>query len=631
MRATGAAPQAAGSQVTGASAYSPEDGYTPKNLHNAYQLPTEASSTQTIALVDAYNDLTAEHDLGTYDSEFSLPACTTADKCFTKVNQNGEATSLPFPQSESSLTAEEARCDASDEAACEQVEEAAGWSVEISLDIETARAICQNCHIMLVEADSPAYANLEAAENSAARLGAEEISNSWAGPECVDGSCVPDSAAFDHPGVVITAAAGDDGYRNWLEAEPVPSANFPASSPHVVAVGGTRLLLTNGGAWKSESVWNDGGESAGVKEGHGAAGGGCSATFTAPLWQQSVGDWASVGCEAHRGLSHRALSDVAADADPYTGVAVYDSYPEGLGDGAEWSAIGGTSLASPLIAATFALAGGSGGVKYPARTLYENVAKAPTSLHDVTAGSNGECTSPFEEEPGQESKTGCSAETEAQASCSSQLICMAASGYDGPTGLGTPDGISAFVPAAESGRTVKEESEQRQQEAEQRELEEVEAEEALQREEAARGEGSGHAGGSSGSGAGTSHGSTSGSSASSPAPPVAAPAGVAPTEVSGLTLTLRALIALNRSRPKIDQLAFTFALNANARVQVSLEERVGKRGHQHWKLLVHTAASAVVGRNNGRLGGRGVLGPGAYRLTLAPVGGIARSLVFKIG
>jgi hypothetical protein len=419
-------------------------GVSPQDLHSAYGLPTSAPSVQTIALVDAYNDPSAEADLATYSQEFGLPECTAANGCFEQVNQDGKATELPFPKSTAELEA--ARKGTPKERA--EAKDAIGWAVEISLDIETARAVCQNCHIALVEAESPSYPNLETAEDAAVGLGASEVSNSWAGPECAESECSPDSAAFNHPGVVITVAAGDEGYLNWLEEPRSPYANFPASSPQVVAVGGTRLETGPVGERDGESVWNDGGESVGVKDGHGAGGGGCSIQFEAQPWQREVADWSSVGCG-----DKRAVADVSADADPYTGVPVYDSSPGRECETVRgksvihWCTYGGTSVASPLIAATFALAGGANGVKYPAKTLYENAAKSPGSLYDVTEGSNGECLSPFDEET---RLTGCTSTEEGQTSCDSQAICLARSGYDGPTGVGTPDGIAAFTPAPDA-------------------------------------------------------------------------------------------------------------------------------------------------------------------------------------
>ncbi len=382
-------------------------GLRPQDLHSAYGLPTTAPSNQTIALIDAYDDPAAEADLNVYDEEFHLPACTTANGCFTKVNEKGQAG--PLPESEG------------------------GWSVEISLDIEIAHATCQNCHILLVESNEPSYTDLEAAEDTAVKMGASEISNSWAGSEPAS-----ESTAFDHPGVVIAAASGDYGYLNWqsqnLDAR--GTVGWPASSPDVVAVGGTRLSLTSEGAWAGETGWN----------GNGAAGSGCSEHYEAPLWQRELSNWSAVGCE-----SKRAVADISADADPYTGVAFYDSATivekKGGGYGPiDWGTVGGTSLASPLIASTFALAGGSGGVEYPAKTLYENRVKSPASLHDIESGSNGECLKSFNYETG---LSGCTAFEEAESSCKSEAICLAGPGYDGPSGVGTPDGVGAFQPLVE--------------------------------------------------------------------------------------------------------------------------------------------------------------------------------------
>ncbi len=586
-------------------------GLTPQDLHTAYRLPTEASSEQTIALVDAYNDLGAEESLAAYDTEFGLPECTVANKCFEQVNQDGEAANLPFPRTQKSLAEAETLCEngeAGEEAAeeaCYLVEEDEGWTVEMSLDIETAHAICQNCHIALVEADSPSYEDLEAAEGAAVSLHATEISNSWAGPECIEGGreCVDDSPAFNHPGIVITAAAGDDGYLNWLEEPRTPSANYPASSPHVIAVGGTRLLLhQNTAAWKEETVWNDGGESKGRPDGHGAGGGGCASQFTAPLWQRNLSNWSSVGCG-----DKRAVADVSADADPYTGLAVYDS--QGFGEGEDWAPIGGTSLASPLIASVFALAGGGHGVEYPAQTLYRNSVELPGSLHDVTAGSNGECLSPFDEQTAQ---TACTPAHEAATSCSAKAICLAGSGYDGPSGVGTPNEIAAFQPPSEGWG--------------------VEPTPPEEKGNGGGGEGSGSGGGGGGaSGSGTS-GSSGSPAGSSTAPATATPTGTPSIQLSGLTLTLHALIALNTSRPRISQLGFAFTINLAAHVRVSLAKRVRSRGHARWQVLGHPfTIVAVSGHNSRHLGGHGVLSPGAYRLTLAPVDGKAGSIGFTIG
>jgi hypothetical protein len=391
------------------------DGLRPQDLHGAYNLPAEAPIPQTVGIVDAFNDPTAEADLATYDSEFHLPACTKENGCFKKVNQEGKETSLPA--------------------------NSGGWALEVSLDIETTHAVCPNCKIVLVEAKNELNTNLEIAVNQAVAQGATEVSNSYGAPPEGAG----DNSAYNHPGIPIVAATGDYGYLNWetFEAPWVGHPDYPSVSPHVVAAGGTRLNVVEG-EWKGEKVWNDGGSKIEVEpevfepSGHGSTGGGCSESLTAQSWQQAVPDWSEVGCG-----TKRAAADVSADGDPYSGVAVYDSTfypPAGMVLG--WVPIGGTSLASPIVASVFALAGGSGGVNYPAQTIYEHL--GTPALHDVTSGSNGECGKPFNELAGESSCT--TAEEAAQ--CSEKRICLAGTGYDGPSGVGTPDGIAAFKPPA---------------------------------------------------------------------------------------------------------------------------------------------------------------------------------------
>ncbi len=618
---------AATTPTTAPSPASGDFGLRPQDLHSAYALPTSAPSTQTIALVDAYNDLNAKADLEAYSAEFGLPLCTAG--CFSQVNELGESSNLPFPQTPADLTAQETLCKGSEagetnekkeerEEACLAVEEAQGWSVEISLDIETAHAVCQNCHIALVESESSDYSDFENAENTAARLGANEISNSWGGPECTTEGCVSDSSAFNHPGVVITASAGDDGFLNWLEEPRWASANFPASSPQVVAVGGTRLeRLGADGEWTGESVWNDGGKSGGHKDGHGASGGGCSSHFTAQPWQQSVAGWSSVGCG-----SKRAVADVAADGDPYSGLAVYDTSPacETAYEEAHvehvvhWCTIGGTSLSSPLIAATFALAGGANGAAYPARTLYESAANAPATLHDITSdittGSNGECATPFDGATGLPS---CTSAAEAKTSCSSEPICLAGTGYDGPTGVGTPDGLAAFEPDTE---------------AEGKEEASPGTKEKTPHEPPSTGGGLGGAFGGSGAG----NPQTGDGSPSAPPASGTSAAAAQTVEIEGLALTQKALIALNTSRPRIDQFGFTFTVNIAAHVRVSLQRRVTRHRHTRWQAVGRALTIfALAGRNGERLSGRTVLASGSYRLTLTPAHGPAHSLSLKLG
>ncbi len=417
---------------------------TPLDLNDAYfpgeqpDGPESESERQTIALVDAYNDPEAERDLRVYDEEFKLPECNVANGCFEQVNEYGDSapSSLPFPETEIELEAKEALCKlkkAQQKALCKTVEEAQGWSLEIATDVETAHGVCQNCRIRLVEAGSPEYAELQTAESAAVALHATEISNSWGGPETE-----ATSEDFNHPGIVITAAAGDEGYLNWEQyatrnesgSPYFEGADYPASSPNVVAVGGTSLTLDPNGAWASETVWNKEGE---------AGGGGCGEQ-PAQLWQRE--DSEKVGCADGK----RAVADVSADADPTTGAAIYDSvpYPHET-EPLDWVAVGGTSLASPIIASMFALAGGAHNVPYPAQTLYSHLGSP--LLHDVTVGGNGACDQEY---------SSCSGSLSSPLDCGAGTwICNATTGYDGPTGVGTPSGLGAFKPSEEGAKTNK--------------------------------------------------------------------------------------------------------------------------------------------------------------------------------
>jgi subtilase family serine protease len=316
-------------------------GYGPADLRSAYNLTTTGSASQTVAIVDAYDDPTAESDLAIYRSQFGLPACTTANGCFRKVDQTG-GTNYPHRNT--------------------------GWAQEISLDLDMVSAVCPNCHILLVEAKSNSFANLGTAENEAAALGAVAISNSWSGSDVSDATY---GSYFNHPGVAITASTGDSGY----------GVGYPASSQYVIGVGGTHLTVGGGTRGWTETAWS-------------GAGSGCSAYNTAPAGQATV----DTGCAKH------AVADVSAVADPNTGVGVVYN--------GSWLVFGGTSVSSPLIAGIIGLAGNGSSVtnNYP----YQHA----SSLYDVTSGSNG--------------------------SCPTFQWCNARVGWDGPTGLGTPNGTGAF-------------------------------------------------------------------------------------------------------------------------------------------------------------------------------------------
>jgi subtilase family serine protease len=353
-----------------AAAQAAHDGYGPADLHAAYRLPTSGGDHQTVALVDAYDDPTIEQDLATYRAYYGLPPCTTANGCFRKVNQDGEQGNYPIANPD--------------------------WEPEEALDVEMVSAICPKCHIILVEANSADEANvassplthsdLGASVDTAANLGATEISNSYGsvGPET-------DNTFWDHyynhPGVAVTVSSGDFDY----------GIAWPASSPYVTAVGGTSLVKDSSARGWSETVWGSIG--GGLPSDGQGAGSGCSIFEPKPAWQHDAG------------CSGRTVADVSAVADPGTGVAVYDSSPETGG----WGVYGGTSVASPIIAAVYALAGNASKVTYGSYSYSHT-----NRLYDVTQGTNF---------------------TPSQA-CG--YLCTGGPGYDGPTGNGTPNGTGAF-------------------------------------------------------------------------------------------------------------------------------------------------------------------------------------------
>jgi subtilase family serine protease len=418
---TGASPYtpAAGAVSTG-----PAGGLTPADLASAYGYsPSSGGAGQAVAIVDAYDDPKIEQDLATFDGQYGLNACTTANGCFKKVGQTGSTTVLPGADK-------------------------VGWSVEIALDVETVHSVCPSCTILLVEADSESFADLAAAVNEAVSLGATEVSNSYGGLETTFGAT--EQAAYDHPGVVMAAASGDSGYLNWDyvaqfgEAPAEPDA--PASLPSVVAVGGTSLKLTTTGKRARETVWNDSGRPSRESEfkQFSASGGGCSNLFTAPPWQQSVAGWAKTACG-----TARLDNDIAAVGDPYTGFDIYDSYAYEPGFKGGWLTIGGTSLSSPLVSGLYGLAGGSHGAGYPAATLYAHVAQA-SSLFDVSKGGNGYCDG---EEPASCGEPTVN-EVLGNVDCEGTTSCDAALGFDGPSGVGAPKGLLAFSPSPHPKPTV---------------------------------------------------------------------------------------------------------------------------------------------------------------------------------
>jgi subtilase family serine protease len=351
--------------VTGAAVHAPHSAspaqvaephaYAAADLQDAYKLPsTLLGARQTVAIVIAFDNPNAEKDLAVYRKANGLPACDDDFRCFRKVDQHG-GTSFPAPDG--------------------------GWALESSLDLDMASAVCPNCQLLLVEADDNSMDNLAAAVDTAVRLGADVVSNSY-GTAGEFPEELGLAAHFDHPGAVIVAASGDAGF----------GVGAPAVYGSVVAVGGTSLYQQDGPRGWAETVWP-------------GAGSGCSAYVEKPTWQRDD------LCDK------RTVADVAAVADPATPVAVYDTF--GLPG---WIGVGGTSAATPIIAGVYALAGNAAGIDAD-RYLYEH-AHTSAALYDVTTG--------FQGGPG------------SNGFCGGSYLCTTVGGYDGPTGLGTPHGIGAF-------------------------------------------------------------------------------------------------------------------------------------------------------------------------------------------
>jgi subtilase family serine protease len=318
-------------------------GLGPAQLRDAYKITATGSSATVIAIVDAFGYPNAESDLANYRSTFGLPACTTANGCFRKVDQRG---GTAFPRLD------------------------VGWAQETALDLDMASAMCPGCKLLLVEGDTNSFANLAAAVDTAARLGAHVISNSYGGGEA---GTAATEASYNHPGIAITASSGDAGF----------GVEFPASSPHVIAVGGTSLRTSATTRGWTETTWS-------------GAGSGCSTVYAKPAWQTDAG------------CARRTVADVSAVADPNTGVSVFG--PSSRSRSA-FLVFGGTSVAAPLIGGVYGVNGGA--VNFAADP-YAHV----SALFDVTAGTNG--------------------------TCSPAYLCTAGAGYDGPTGLGTPNGVTAL-------------------------------------------------------------------------------------------------------------------------------------------------------------------------------------------
>ncbi len=328
------------------------------SLRTAYGITAQGDPSKVVAIVDAMDDANALANLTRFRSDSGLPAIqsctlatlttllgTAASPCFTKTNQTG-GTSLPAGD--------------------------AGWSNEIDLDLQAASAVCPMCSILLLEATSASVGNLGTGVTTASNTAhVTAISNSYGISGDYPGSFATAYDTAAKKGIAVTASAGDGGY----------GALFPASSTDVIGVGGTTLSVDSNGVRNGETAWA-------------GTGSGCSRYNAAPAWQSIAGNPCA---------GKKAVSDVSADADPNSGLAIYTTYSGVTG----YWVFGGTSLASPIVAAFYATHGG-----YSATTLAGQYAWTPsTPYFDVTSGSNG--------------------------TCSPAVLCTAGVGWDGPTGRGS--------------------------------------------------------------------------------------------------------------------------------------------------------------------------------------------------
>ena len=342
-------------------------GLFPAQIKAAYgfnSTPNQGAG-QIIGIVDAYDDPNAESDLQVYDTQFGLPTCTTGNGCFTKIKVGN-------PPGDS------------------------GWGLEISLDIQQAHGLAPAAKVILVEANSNSFADLLAAVDVARQNGATQISMSWSGGE--DPSELGFDSFFNHPGVTFMASTGDGGH----------GVGYPAASPYVVAVGGTTLVLSTATPLPNPLLSNYGHETA-----WSGSGGGISAYEPGQSYQNGV----FAGCGSS---GHRCVPDISSDANPGTGVPVYDTYGYG-----GWVQVGGTSVSSPDWSAVFAVANssrvaaGKGTLKTAISDLYTFYNSTQyADFHDITSGTNG--------------------------SCGAQ--CTAIVGYDLVTGIGSPK-VNKLVPA----------------------------------------------------------------------------------------------------------------------------------------------------------------------------------------
>ena len=342
--------------------------YGAAQLRKAYSVNELGSHLKVIAVVDAYHSDSAFQDVSDYRSTYGLGAI---DDCGALQGNQGSANDETLTEMPDNKRPCFLQLDQTGNVAPSRATQNAGWAQETSLDIEMATAICPHCSILLVEARTPSMVDFNQAVSIAAGFkNVRSISNSYGGNEVSvrKFGAYADAASR---GIAVVASSGDSGY----------GVSAPASFASVIAVGGTTLHLDSRGKYLSETAWR-------------SAGSGCSVMSKAPTWQP----YELTGCAG------KLTADVAAVADPATGVAV--AFEGG------WYTFGGTSVAAPIIAGMYAIGpdfGSSAG-----DFTFANRAK----LHDITEGITGNCVVPF--------------------------WCGARDGWDGPTGMGSPKGSDAF-------------------------------------------------------------------------------------------------------------------------------------------------------------------------------------------
>ncbi len=369
-------------------------GFDPEDLLAAYNLPKWAGTGETVAVIEGGNDPTAESDLAKYRSRYNMRECTKGNRCFTWLTGTGEE-----------IKGTEG--------------EGGGWSTETSLDLDMVSAVCPKCHIMLVQATEESIAALGTAVNTAVARGAAVVSNSYGTPEsyterCGATRCEQYNPDYTHTGVPIVVSAGDSGYDNSLAGYATPNYPASSSSPNVIAVGGT-TLYSEAGLWHATVWYEREVELEGQRRYHSAAtGSGCSVKEQEPLWQKE--DSQDAGCKT------RMDNDVAAVAACATPVSIYSTTTN-----KGWGLECGTSASAPIVAGIEALAS-TATKRAGAEVFY----KQPSELVDIIAGEN---------------LANCGIELGEQA-----YFCQAGTGYDGPTGNGTPHGVFN-VPSAPSVTT----------------------------------------------------------------------------------------------------------------------------------------------------------------------------------